>query len=135
MRMRHFLMLAALACPFPAVAEEVVLEVCSFQREHSGEGIKKLSDHGYRIVSSTEGIALEQRYADGQWHGQGAMDFRVSEDHRTYLSRHDQNARLGVILLSIAGQGRAVLLIHNSYGINAVRARTGVMLQGDCQRP
>ena len=135
MLIRHLLMVAALACPLAAVAEEIVVEICSFQREHSGAGIRQLADHGYRIVSSTEGLALERRTADGKWYGLGAVNFQVSQDHRTYLSRHDQNALLGVALLSIADSSKSVLLIHNAYGFNSSNARAGVMLQGDCHRP
>jgi len=134
MLMRHLLMVAALACPFPVAAEDIAVEMCSFQRSLSNEGIMTFDDYGYRIVSSTEGLALEARYADGQWHRLGAMDFRVLQGHRTYLSRHEQNAPAGVMLLSITDRGGAVLLMHYALGFNAVGSRSGAMFQGDCQR-
>lgn len=42
----RMLMLAALVFPIPVAAEEIVVEMCSFQRAHSGEGIMTFTDLG-----------------------------------------------------------------------------------------
>lgn len=135
MLMRYLLMLVTLTCPIPASAKEIVVEMCSFQRSHASDGIMTFDDYGYRILSSTEGLSLEARYADKQWHHLGQMDARASRGHRTYVSRNDQNANAGVMVLSITNMGRAVLLMHYEFGGAAVGSRNGVMFQGDCQRP
>lgn len=42
----RMLMLAGLVFPIPVAAEEIVVEMCSFQRAHSGEGIMTFTDLG-----------------------------------------------------------------------------------------
>lgn len=62
---------------------------CSFDVRSTVEGNHKLSGQGFRVREASEGLLLEQRYADGSWGRLGKVQRLDRPDFMVFLHLPD----------------------------------------------
>jgi hypothetical protein len=105
---------------------------CLFDRLSTVQGLDQLDGHAFRVVPTSAGLTLEQRYADGTWLPHGEVVETVTPDFVVY--QHLPPAEGGVVsVLTIHRSGSASLMTHHgSFGNATLQYRRAWLYHGEC---
>lgn len=108
MKLQHSLSILIIVLLVGEAAADVE---CVFNSRSTKEGMERLEDHAYRVVTSNKGLELEDRTAGGSWLSWGQVQ-RVNLPEYVVFQHYPHEPGANPSTLTIHKSGSATLLLY-----------------------
>ena len=107
---------------------------CNMTIRSSIEGNDGLDDHGYRMISSSNGFYFQQRMADGTWMDFGSFTMIETGDFVVFIHLPEDNPNFApsVSMLTIYQSGESSLVTHYGDWGAVSQYKRAWLTQGEC---